>query len=211
MKKVLDFITASTMVLMDWLTTSRMIPFMKNCKMQGLSLLTSVKKLILPNKKVVLSSFFMILGSMIAGKCFDTDSILYGICACIFTIGHLFAIIALRTTFLNRQYPLGGRWAIAVTWLLWISLLIVPFTSGVMYIWWQFSDPPDGMANLRDSIFVLLFVGTSICVAYITASLAYLIQLYRDQWRVKLSFVVMILLFLIYVFYIFLMCGGEWT
>lgn len=169
----------------------------------------SVKERISRNKEIVLASLFMIVGSTIACRCFATESFPFGISLGINVTGRLFVMIALRRIFWHRQFPLGGRWSIAVNWLLWISLLIIPITAGIMYAWSLFSDAPDNMARLLDSIYMLFFVGASICVAYATASLAYLIQLYRNQWRVKLSFVVMIFLFLVYVFYVFISCGGE--
>ena len=85
---------------------------------------------------------------------------------------------------------------IAVTALLWVSLLIGPLITGSVWVWAEFSDAPMGW------LAVLGFGVISFTSAYWSATLALVIQIWRDQWRIKLTGVSIAFLFLLFVPYV---------
>jgi hypothetical protein len=91
----------------------------------------------------------------------------------------------------------------AVSSLLWISLLIGPLVTGSFWLWTQFSDAPDDMARFSNSLGVVVFGAISFSAGYWLAGLAFLIQIWRDQWRVKLTGVTVVFLLLLFVAYVF--------
>jgi hypothetical protein len=93
---------------------------------------------------------------------------------------------------------------IAVAALLWISLLIGPVVTGSFWLWTQFSDAPDGMAKFSEFLGLVGFGVISFSAAYWLAALAFLIQIWRDQWRMKLTGVTVAFLFLLFVAYAWL-------
>ena len=88
---------------------------------------------------------------------------------------------------------------IAVTALLWLSLLIGPLVTGSFRVWTKVPDAPDGMARLSNTLGVLVFAVVSFSAAYGLAAFALLIQIWRDQWRMKLTGVAVAFLFLLFV------------
>jgi len=97
----------------------------------------------------------------------------------------------------------------AVAGLLWVSLLIGPLVTGSFWVRTRFSDAQDGMARLSDTLGTLALGAVSFSTAYWLAALALLIQIWRDQWRPKLTGVTVAFLFLLFVAYAFVLLPAN--
>jgi len=151
------------------------------------------------------ASLFLGIGSYVCLRVTNSNSILFGISLGLLVVCILPWLSVLRRRVSPKQYPEGGKWMTAVTMLLWISLFIGPVVTGSFWAWTQFSDAPDGMARLSNGIGLLVFGVISFSTAYWLATLAFLIQLWRDQWRTKLTGVTIAYLFLLFVAYVWAM------
>lgn len=125
--------------------------------------------------------------------------LLFAWCMGVLVVCSLPGLVALRRRFWKRRFAGGGGWMRTVGVLLWMSLFIAPVVTGASWLWYEFSEARDGMTNLQHFLGFLVCALTSVYAAYGLAVLAFLIQLWRDQWRPKLSVVTLGYLYLFYV------------
>ena len=157
-----------------------------------------------PHRAILASSLFFGICSIACLRYARSDSFLFAVGLGLLLVCVLPWLVVLRRIAWNRRYPEGGRWMIAVAALLWISLLIGPVVTGSFWLWTQFSDAPDGMARFSEFSGLVGFGVISFSAAYWLAALAFLIQIWRDQWRMKLTGVTVAFLFLLFVAYAWL-------
>jgi hypothetical protein len=157
----------------------------------------------LPHRAFLASSLFLGILSLAGLKMARSESALFGISLGVLMVSVLPWLVVLRRRVWRRRYADGGGWMTVVSALLWISLLIGPLVTGAFWAWTQFTDAHDGMARLSDTLGTLVFGVVSISAGYCLATLALLIQIWRDQWRTKLTGVTVSILFLLFVAYAF--------
>ena len=149
-----------------------------------------------PYRAILATSLILGVFSIACLRFARSDSFLFGVSLGLLTVCSLPWLVVLRRRVWSRRYPNGGRWMIAVTALLWVSLLIGPLITGSVWVWAEFSDAPMGW------LAVLGFGVISFTSAYWSATLALVIQIWRDQWRIKLTGVSIAFLFLLFVPYV---------
>jgi len=157
----------------------------------------------LPHRGILISSLFFGFLGIACLKIAGSESALFGISLGVLLVSVLPWLVVLRRRFWRRRFPDGGRWMTAVSVLLWISLLIGPLVTGSFWAWTQFSGAVDGMERLSDTLGILVYGVVSFSAAYCLATMALLIQIWRDQWRAKLTGVTVAFLFLLFVAYAF--------
>jgi hypothetical protein len=163
----------------------------------------------LPHRAILaLSLFFGILG-IACLKIAGSESALFGISLGVLLVSVLPWLVVLRRRFWRRRFPDGGRWMTFVSAILWISLLIGPLVTGSVWAWTQFSGAVDGMERLSDTLGTLVFGVVSFSTAYCLATMALLIQIWRDRWRAKLTGVTVAVLFLLFVVYAFVISPSK--
>jgi len=91
-----------------------------------------------------------------------------------------------------------------VTALLWGSLLIGPVVTGTFLAWSHFSEVSDGMARLNIAAGFVVFGVVSFSAAYWIGILAIFIQIWRDQWHMKLTGAAISCLFVLFVAYVWI-------
>jgi hypothetical protein len=168
-----------------------------------------VTKPTLPHRVILVSSLFFGFLGMVCLNTARSESTLFGIGLGVLMVSVLPWLVVLRRRFWRKRFPDGGRWMTAVSALLWISLLIGPLVTGSFWLWWQLSHAPDGMARFGDFLGVVVFGVISFSAGYLSAAIALLIQIWRDQWRAKLTGVTLAFLFLWYVVYALAMSPGD--
>lgn len=160
-----------------------------------------VSKRVLPHRAILASSLLFGVCSIGFIKFARSESFLFGISLGVLLVCFLPWLVVLRRSLWSRHFPDGGRWMTVVAALLWVSLLIGPVVTGSFWVSTQLSGASDGMARLSNTIGALVFGVVSFSAAYFLAGLAFLIQLWRDQWRTKLTGVTIACLFLLFVAY----------
>jgi hypothetical protein len=139
------------------------------------------------------SLLLMIIGC-IAAREIDPNSFLLMGCFGLILIGCLPWLVLLRRGLYEKRYPEGGRWMKAARFLMWSSLLVFPITAGCLWVWNTISPIPDGFAGLGLSLLFLCCLAIAIYATGTFASLAFFIQLWRDQWHKRLNLAVLIYL-----------------
>ena len=162
-----------------------------------------VPELALPHRAILASSLFFGIVGIVCLNIARSESALFGISLGVLLVSVLPWLVVIRRRFWRRRFPDGGRWMIAVAALLWISLLVGPVVTGSVWLWTQFSDAPDGMARFSNFLGVVVFGVVSFSAAYWLATMALLIQIWRDQWRANLTGVTVAFLFLLFIAYVF--------
>jgi hypothetical protein len=147
--------------------------------------------------RLILSSLLMIAGYIGLRKTDPNSSlVLGGLALCI--IGLLPWLVALRRAFWVKRYPEGGKWMKATRFFLWLALLIFSITAACLWIWFAIFPIPDGFDGLGQTLILLLFLMIAIYATGISATLAFFIQLWRDQWHRRLNLAALIYLFLFF-------------
>ncbi len=154
------------------------------------------------------SLFFGLLG-LACLKTGRSESALFGVGLGVVIVSLLPWLVVLRRRVWKRSYPKGGGWMTLVSVLLWMSVLIGPFVTGAFWAWTQFAGTKDGMARLSDALGTVVFGVVSCSAAYGLATLALLIQIWRDQWRAKLTGMAVAFLFLLLVAYLFVISPSK--
>lgn len=152
-------------------------------------------------RAVLVLSFIIGICSIACLKMARSESFLFGISLGVLVVCILPWLVVLRRSVWKRRDPEGGRWMTAVSVLLWLALIIGPLVTGSFWAWTQFSGALDGMARLNDTIGTLVFGVVSFSAAYGLATLALVIQIWRDQWRMKQTGVTVAFLLLLFVAY----------
>ena len=98
-------------------------------------------------------------------------------------------LVLLRRRLWKKCYPEGGRWMTSVTALLYSSLFIIYIVTGTFLIVTRNANRADGMGRLDHFFGFLVVVGVSWSLSHILAGAAFVIQLWRDRWRPKLTMV----------------------
>lgn len=133
------------------------------------------------------SSLLIGAGSIIGLRVIPRDSYLIAWCMGLLLVCFLPWLVAFRKKFWKRSFPAGGKWLTAVTVLLWLSVIIWPLVTASYWLWSLSTDAPDNMAELGKFVGLALFSLVSFYAAYGVAVIAFLIQLFRNQWRPKLT------------------------
>ena len=147
--------------------------------------------------RLILSSLLMIAGYIGLRKTDPNSSLVLGGLA-LFIIGLLPWLVALRRAFWVKRYPEGGKWMKATRFFLWLALLIFSITAACLWIWFAIFPIPDGFDGLGQTLLLLLFLMIAIYATGISATLAFFIQLWRDQWYRRLNLAILIYLCLFF-------------
>lgn len=153
----------------------------------------------MPHRVILASSVFFGLVGIACLRLAGSESALFGISLGGIMVSVLPWLVVLRRRCWRRRFPEGGRWMTAVSALLWIAVLIGPLGTGAFWVGTRFSGAADGMERLSDTIGTLVFAVVSFSAACSLATLAILIQIWRDQWRAKLTGVTVAFLFVVFV------------
>lgn len=155
-----------------------------------------------PSRATLKTSLLLGFASIVCLKTANSNSILFALGICGLTASALPLLAAVRSKFSNKSYSESGRWMTAVTVLLWIALLIGPIVAGAVWIWTSLWE-----VDRFDELGAMLFAFFSFCASFGFALLAILIQLWRGQWRGKLTAATLAYLSLLFVAYVLEMSG----
>ena len=161
-----------------------------------------------PHRAILVASVLLGVGSIACLKLVRSDSVIFALSLGVLVVCLLPPLVVLRGRVSSRRYSESGGWMTAVAVLLWTALLIGPVVTGSFWAWTRFRGAADGMARLSDGIGVVVFGVVSFSAAYWFALLAILIQLWRGQWRARLTGVTMACLFALFVGYVLEMSGN---
>lgn len=150
---------------------------------------------------ILASNWFIGTGSFICLRVAGSESILFGVCLGLFLVSLLPWLAFLRRKIWSRRFAAGRMWMNAVAALLWVSLLIGPAATGSMWIGTRLSYTPDGMSRFSSFVGIAVVAVISFSAAFWLSILALLIQLWRDQWRARLTATTIGFLFLLFVAY----------
>ena len=163
---------------------------------------TNSRQVALP-KVMLTSSLFLGICSIICLRVLRPETPLFGVSLGLLLVCLLPWLVLLRRKFWSRRFAEGGKWRIAVTVLLWVCVLIGPVVTGSFWLWTRFADAPDNMARLVQFLGIVVYGVMSFSAAYWVGALAFLIQLWRDQWCARLTTVAVGYLFLVFAFFCF--------
>lgn len=150
-------------------------------------------------------SLMLGFASIIGLRVTRSDSFAFGLSLGLLSLCVISWLVFMRRRLWSKCYPSGGRWMTAVSALLWSSLLIGPVVTGIFLVGAHFfSDAPDGMARLNLFARFVVFGLGSFSAAYCIGILAIFIQIWRDQWNVKLTLTAISCLFVLFVAYVWI-------
>lgn len=155
-----------------------------------------------PHRAIMHSSLFLGICSIVCLAFSDAGHFGFGVSLGSLLVCVLPWLVAVRRRVWSRSYPEGGGWMKAVAILLWTSLLIGPVVTGSFWGWTRISDAPEGMLGLSNLLGVAVLGVISFSAAYYLATLAFLIQVWRDHWCKRLTGATIAFLFLLYVAYV---------
>lgn len=177
--------------------------------MESRILPTQVPEPALPHRAILALSLVLVISAIACFKLACSESFLFAVSLGVLVVSGLPWLVVLRRRGWKRRYPTGGRWMVAVSALLWISLFIGPLVTGAFWAWTQFSDAQDNMVRLSHTLGVLALGAVSFSAAYGLATLAFLVQIWRDRWHPKLTGVTVAFLFLLFVAYAFVVSANK--
>ena len=96
------------------------------------------------------------------------------------------AVFVRRKAF-NRQATTSQRWTRTIIILLLLALLAGPLLTTSYYVWLKVATPTDDWGGFGPAIGFWAIVWLSHCVGIGFCIIAFLIQLWRDQWRTILN------------------------
>lgn len=167
-------------------------PMLKN-KIEGLIDLVREHRV-----RLILSSPLIIAG-YIGLREIDPNSMLILSGLALIILGLLPWLVVFRKALWSKRYPEGGKWLKATRFFLWSALLILPITAACLWIWFTIFPMPDGFAGLGPALLLFFSLMIAIYATGIVATLAFFIQLWRDQWHKRLNLVVLIYLCLLFI------------
>ena len=163
----------------------------------------------LPLGAIQKASLLLGVISIIVLRTAGSQTFVFAVSLGVLTVCLLPWLLVLRRRFWKKSFPEGGGWMSAVTWSLWLSLLIAPLATGAFWWWTKQSPAADNMAAISKAIGVIVVGIGSVYVAYGLATLAFLVQLWRDQWCKKLTGVSFTYLFLLFATFTWIMTPKE--
>jgi len=162
-----------------------------------------------PHWTILASSLFLGICAIVCLKMAGSRSFLFAVSLGVLVVCALPWLVVLRRKGWRRRYPADGKWLSVVSVLLWISLLIGPLATGSCWVWARFSDAQDNMLRLNHALGTLAVGVVSFSTAYWSAALALLIQIWRDQWRPKLTGATIVFLLLLFAAYAFVLSPSS--
>lgn len=147
----------------------------------------------------LISGTLLIIAGYIALREIDPNSILVLSGLALMILGSLPWLVVLRRTLWNKRFPEGGKWLKAARFFLWFALLVFPITAACLWIWFTIFPMPDGFEGLGQTLLLLFFLMIAAYATGTSAALAFLIQLWRDQWHKRLNLTVLIYLCLLFI------------
>jgi polyhydroxybutyrate depolymerase len=164
-----------------------------------------------PILKSAIHKWSLLLGAgcLILSRMVGSQTFAAGVSFGLLVVCFLPWLVALRRGFFKKRFPEKGKWMITVAVLQWLSLIVFPIVPLGFWLWSKRTPESDNMAALGVSIGVVVFGLIAVYAAYAMATVAFVIQLWRDQWHKKLTGVTIAYLFLLFVVFIWTMTPQE--
>jgi hypothetical protein len=115
------------------------------------------------------------------------NEFLAGLCVGVFAVCLLPWLVHFRRTLFPTQASAGRGWMKAVTMLLFIALLSGPLATASYHLWLKAAKPTDDWGGFGPAVGLVVIALLFHCVGVGACIIAFLIQLWRDQWKKVLN------------------------
>ena len=115
------------------------------------------------------------------------NEILVGSCLAILVVSLLPWLVLCRRRFLKTPVVASQHWARVITAFLTIGLLFGPVVTGTYKVWMNVARPTDAWGGFGPAIGFVIIAIVSHYIGFAACVIAFLIQLWRDQWKSVLN------------------------